>query len=118
MARCTGVFVVELHYLWLYMDLCVHLPLIVTLVITLELDQVLQAVVTHLAVQYCLNLILLLTINESCGWGWCRSSARDGIRRRRGQLDHGEDRVKVAEVVRERKVVCAMADTSFDDKGA
>jgi hypothetical protein len=50
--------------------------------------------------------------------GWHRSSAKDRIRRRRGQLDHGEDGVKVAEVVREFKVVCAMADTSFDDKGA
>jgi hypothetical protein len=29
---------------------CVNLPLIVTLVITLELEQVLQAVVTHLAI--------------------------------------------------------------------
>jgi hypothetical protein len=50
------------------MDMCVNLLLIVTL-ITLELEQVLQAVVTHLAIQYCLNLVLLLTIDESCGWG-------------------------------------------------
>jgi hypothetical protein len=100
------------------MDLCVHLPLIVTLIITLELDQVLQAVVTHSAIQYHLDLILLLTIDKSCGWGWRRLLARDGIRRRRGQLDHGEDRVKVVEVVRESKAVCAMADTSFDNKGA
>jgi hypothetical protein len=49
------------------MDMCVHLPLIVTLIITLELEQVLQAVVTHLAIQYYLDLILLLTINKSCG---------------------------------------------------
>jgi hypothetical protein len=100
------------------MDLYVHLPLIVTLVITLELEQVLQAVVTHSAIQYCLDLILLLTIDKSCGWGWHRSSAKDGIRRHRGQLDHGEDGVKVAEVVREGKAVCTMADTSFDDKRA
>jgi hypothetical protein len=64
------------------MDLCVHFPLIVTLVITLPLDQVLQAVVTHSAVQYSLDLILFLTIDESWGWG-CRSLARDGIRKRR-----------------------------------
>jgi hypothetical protein len=95
-----------------------HLPLIVTLVITLELDQVFQSVVTHAAVQDSLDLILFLTVDESCGWGWRRSSARDGIRKRGGQLDHGEDGVKVAEVGREFKVVCAMADTSFDDKGA
>jgi hypothetical protein len=57
-----------------------HLPLIVTLIITLELDQVFQSVVTHAAVQDSLNLILFLTINKSCGWGWCRSSAKNGIR--------------------------------------
>jgi hypothetical protein len=75
-----------------------HLPLIVTLIITLELDQVLQSVVTHAAVQDSLDLILFLTVDESCGWGWCRLSAKDGIRRRWRQLDHGEDGVKVAEV--------------------
>jgi hypothetical protein len=51
------------------MDMCINLPLIVTLVITLELEQVLQAVVTHSAIQYGLDLILLFTINKSCGWG-------------------------------------------------
>jgi hypothetical protein len=100
------------------MDMSVDLPLIVTLIITLELEQVLQAVVTHLAIQYCLDFVLLLTIDESCGWGKRRSSANDGIRERRGQLDRGEDRVKAAEVVREFKAVCALADTSFDDKWA
>jgi hypothetical protein len=44
--------------------------------------------------------------------------ARDGIRNCGGQLDHGEDGVKAAEVGREFKVVCAMANTSFDDKEA
>jgi hypothetical protein len=94
-----------------------HLPLIVTLVITLELDQVFQLVVTYVAVQNTLDLILFLTINESCGWGWHRLSSKNRIRRHRGQLDHGEDGVKAAEVVREFKVVCAMADASFDNKG-
>jgi hypothetical protein len=89
-----------------------------TLVITLEFDQVLQSVVTHVAVQDSFDLILFFAIDESCRWGWCRSSARDGIRKRGGQLDHREDGVKVAEVGREFKVVCAMADTSFDDEGA
>jgi hypothetical protein len=75
-----------------------HLPLIVTLVITLELYQVLQSVVTYAAVQDSLNLILFLTVDESWGWGWCRSLAKDGIRRRWRQLDHREDGVKVVEV--------------------
>jgi hypothetical protein len=75
-----------------------HLPLTITLVITLPLDQVFQTVVAHSALQYGLYLILFLTIDDSWGWGWCRSLARDGIRMRNGQLDHGEDRVEVAEV--------------------
>jgi hypothetical protein len=95
-----------------------HLPLVVTLIITFPLDQVFQAVVTHLAIQYCLDLILLLAIDESWRWGWHGLSVRDGIRKCRGQLDHWEDRVKAAEVGRESKAVCAIAYTSFDDKGA
>jgi hypothetical protein len=73
-----------------------HLPLIVTLIIDLSLNQVLQAVVTHLAIQYSLDLILFLTVDESWGWGWCRSLARDGIRICKGQLDHREDWVEAA----------------------
>jgi hypothetical protein len=75
-----------------------HLPLIVTLVITFPLDQVLQLVVTHVAVQYSLDLRLFLTIDESWGWGWCRSSANDGVRECRGQFDYAEYRVEAAEV--------------------
>jgi hypothetical protein len=109
--------VVELCYLWLCMYLWMHLLLIVTLIIALPLDQVLQAVVPHSAVQYSLNLILFLTIDKSWGWGWCRS-ARDGIRMCNGQLDHREDGVKAAEVGRQSEAICAMADTGFDDKRA
>jgi hypothetical protein len=100
------------------MDMSVDLPLIVTLIVTLELGQVLQAVVTHLAVQDSLDLILLLTIDEGCGWRRRRLSAKDRIRRGRGQLDHREDGVKAAEVVREFEAVYTMADASFDNKGA
>jgi hypothetical protein len=67
-----------------------HLPLVVTLVITFPLDQVLQSVVTHAPVQYSLNLILFLAVDESWGWGWRRSSANDGIREHEGQFDYGE----------------------------
>jgi hypothetical protein len=75
-----------------------HLPLVVTLVVTFPLDQVLQSVVMHAAVQDSLNLILFLTIDESCGWGWCRPSAKNGIGRRWRQLDDREDGVKAVEV--------------------
>jgi hypothetical protein len=50
------------------------LPLVITLIVTLSLYQVLKVVVAHLAVQYGLDLVLILTIDKSCGWGWCRIS--------------------------------------------
>jgi hypothetical protein len=89
-----------------------------TLVIALPLYQVLKVVVVHLAVQYGLNLILVLTIDESCGWGWCRMSARNGIWMHDRQFDHKEHRVKAAEVGRESKAIHTSADARFDDKGA
>jgi hypothetical protein len=45
------------------------LPLIIALIVTLPFDQILEAVVAHLAVQYSLDLILFLTIDKSWGWG-------------------------------------------------
>jgi hypothetical protein len=42
-----------------------HLPLIMTLIITFPLDQVFQTVVVHAAVHYLLDLILFLTVDES-----------------------------------------------------
>jgi hypothetical protein len=94
------------------------LPLVITLVIALPLYQVLEVVVAHPAVQYLLDLILFLAVDESWGWGWCRSSARDGIRRRGGQFDHREDGVKAAEVGGQSEAVYTMANTGFDNKGA
>jgi hypothetical protein len=82
----------------MYFTMCMHFPFIVTLIITFPLDQVLQLVVTHAAVQYSLDLILFLTIDKSWGWGWHRSSARDGIRKCGGQFDYGEYGVEAAEV--------------------
>jgi hypothetical protein len=45
------------------------LPLVKTLVIALPFDQILKVVVAHPAVQYSLDLVLFLTIDESWGWG-------------------------------------------------
>jgi hypothetical protein len=94
------------------------LPLIMTLVIALPFDQVLQAVVTHAAVQYLLDLILFLTIDEGWGWWWRRSSARDGIWMCKEQLDNWEDWVEAAELGRENEAVCTLTDALVDNKWA
>jgi hypothetical protein len=72
----------------------------------------------HSAIQDCLDLVLLLAIDQSCGWGWCRTSAWDGIWMRNRQFNHREHRVKAVEVGGEGKAICASADARFDDKGA
>jgi hypothetical protein len=74
--------------------------------------------IAHPAVQYGLNLILVLTVDESWGWGWCRASARDGIWMCDRQFDHGEHGVEAAEVGRKSKTICALADAHVNDKGA
>jgi hypothetical protein len=89
-----------------------------TLIIALPLYQVLQVVIAHPAVQYGLNLVLALTVDESWGWGWCRALAKDGIWMRDRQFDHGEHGMKAVEVGRKSKMICALADACFDDKGA
>jgi hypothetical protein len=45
------------------------IPLIMTLVVALPFDQIFEAVVAHLAVQYGLDLILFVTVDKSWGWG-------------------------------------------------
>jgi hypothetical protein len=89
-----------------------------TLVIALPLYQVLQAVIVHPAVQYGLDLVFVLTIDESLGWGWCRASARDRIWMCDRHFDHREHGVKAAEVGGESKMICASANTRFNGKGA
>jgi hypothetical protein len=76
------------------------LPLVITLIVALPHYQVLQAVVVHLAVQYGFDLVLVLTIDESCGWGWCRTSAQDGIWMHDRQFDHGKHGVKAGKWAR------------------
>jgi hypothetical protein len=95
-----------------------HLPLIVTLIIALPLDQVLQGILTHSAIQYSLDLILFLAIDKSWGWGWCRSLAKDEIGMCKGHLDYGKDWVEAVEVGGESEAIYTMANTGFDDKGA
>jgi hypothetical protein len=53
------------------------LLLIITLVIALPFDQILEAVVVHPAIQYSLNFRLLLTIDKS--WDGVGTDRRPGM---------------------------------------
>jgi hypothetical protein len=54
------------------------LPLVITLIVALPLYQVLQAVVAHPAVQYGLDLVLVLTVDKSWGGGGAGRRPRMG----------------------------------------
>jgi hypothetical protein len=44
---CSHIFVMEFHHLGLHMELVMHLPAIVTIIISLPLDKVLKVIVPH-----------------------------------------------------------------------
>jgi hypothetical protein len=50
MSFCSWVIVMGLHHLGSCMELMTHLPAIVTIIIALPLDQILEAIIPHLAV--------------------------------------------------------------------
>jgi hypothetical protein len=49
------------------MELVMHMPDIVTVIVSLPLDEVLKAIVPHSTVQDHFNLVFIFTVNE-CWW--------------------------------------------------
>jgi hypothetical protein len=68
MSSCAGVVAMECHYLQPGVDLSMYLPAVVTHIIVLPLDEVLEVVVPHVAVKDILNLILLIAIDDHGWW--------------------------------------------------
>src|SRR3981189_1074089 len=96
------------------MDVAMYYPGVVTNVIALPFDQVLQAVPAHACVQYGLYLVFLFAFHE--GW-WrrgSRASADDRVGSSQGELDNGKDGVQSGKTWWEFQTVCAMSNTSFD----
>jgi hypothetical protein len=64
MADCSWVFVMEFLNIRSCMELVVHLPAVVTIIISLPLDQVFKVIVPHSTIEDCFNFIFLFTIDE------------------------------------------------------
>jgi hypothetical protein len=73
MASYSSIFVMEFWNLLLCMELVVCVPAVVTIVISLPLNQVFEAIVPHLTIEDCFDFEFLFTINEC--WRWRRSTS-------------------------------------------
>jgi hypothetical protein len=75
------------------MELVVHLPAVVTVVISLPLDQVFKVIVPHSTIEDRLDFKFLFAINECQRWRKSRSVAWNWVWYGNGQLHHQEDRM-------------------------
>jgi hypothetical protein len=73
------------------MHLSVYFPAIMAHIIALPLDKILKTVVSHVAIKYLLDFILLVTVNDS-GWQWrVMLTSWTGVGECYGQLDNWKD---------------------------
>jgi hypothetical protein len=69
MSSCARVVAIKHSYLQPGMNLSMYLPAIVTCIVALPLDEILESVVPHAAIKDLLYLILLVAVDDS-GWWW------------------------------------------------
>ena len=96
-------------------DVVVRYPRVLTVVETFPFDQVLDATVAEMAVEYFLYDVLFDTFDKDRdGWGgWATTG--DGIRGGRSQLYYGEDIMEGMEGRRELEFVCSVFYLSVYD---
>jgi hypothetical protein len=62
------------------MELVMHMPAIVTIVIAFPLDQILEVIISHLTVKDCFDLVFIFTINiNEHQWWRGRLMSWDGV---------------------------------------
>jgi hypothetical protein len=85
----------EFHYDIRRVDVAMYHPGVITDIIAIPLDEVLQAVPAHAPVQYGLYLLFLFAFHKDW-WRWgSRASADDRVRSSQSELDNGEDGVQL-----------------------
>jgi hypothetical protein len=70
------------------MDLSMYLLTVMTRIIALSLDEVLKVVVPHVTIEDVLNLIFILTIDDSHGWRRVMLVTWNRVRECYGQLEY------------------------------
>jgi hypothetical protein len=96
------------------MELVVHLPAVVTVVVSLPLDQVFEAIVPHLTIEDCFNFEFLFAIDESQRWRRSRSPAWDWVWYGNGQLHRWKDRMESSKLWQQSEAICSLSDASFN----
>jgi hypothetical protein len=95
-------------------EVVVQLPAVVSGVISLPLDQILDAMVPDVAVKDRLNVILSFAINEDRIGGRNGVMAFEWFVQCKSQLDDGEYRAETAHGVGQGEAISIVTNTSFD----
>jgi hypothetical protein len=82
------------------MELVIHMPAIVTVIIALPLDQILEAIISHSTVNDRFDLIFICTVNECWWWRKGKSMSWDGVWESNGEFDNRKDRMKPLKLTR------------------
>jgi hypothetical protein len=91
-----------------------YLPAVITCIIALPLDEILEVVTPHVAIEDILNLRLLVIINDSGWWWMVMLTSWNEVRERYGQLDDQKDWMEASELGWQGQAVDSMSNASFD----
>jgi hypothetical protein len=88
----------EFRHLRFGVEISIHLPAIMTLIVALPFNQVFEVVIPHSTIQNGFDFVLLFTIDECQQRGRGRTMAWDWVGEGDGQFYHREDRVKTSKL--------------------
>jgi hypothetical protein len=111
MLSSARVVVMEHSNLHPGMDLLIYLPAVIACVVSFLLDEILEAVIPHVNVQDLLDLVFILTVDDSQGWGRGMLTNRNKVWEWEGQFDNREDWVKTTELGWQGQAVGSMSLT-------
>jgi hypothetical protein len=100
------------------MELVVHLPAVVTIVVSLPLDDVFELILPHSTIEDCFDFIFLFAIDECWRWRMRKSgsAAWNWVGYGNGQLYNQKDRMELSELWQSSEMICSMSDASFNGK--
>jgi hypothetical protein len=99
-------------------DVIVALPAVVTVIITLPLDQIFESTVSNTAVEDLVNFVSRLTFDDLWRRWWLRTTTFDRISGVQFELRDRENRVETLHRVRQAKSVSSTTEESLDEVGS
>ena len=116
--RCARVQTMEVSESIGGMEVCSGFPRVFANAIALPLDEVVELVTHDPAIEHSFDFKFLVIADDLGQRGRRRATTGKGVRRCEGELDDGENGMKVAHGEGEFELVGSMADTRSDFEGS